>query len=104
LVVSVAPGGRRQLAQADGHIAAPFAVARRSGAGIKIDRAAARLGEESPRAHDTGKEKSPAGAGLKSRHTLLKRDAFYSNRHHALAFCLSMIFFENRYPLFGIMP
>jgi hypothetical protein len=24
-------------------------------------------------------------------------------RHFALAFCLSMIFSENRYPLFGIM-
>jgi hypothetical protein len=33
----------------------------------------------------------------------LKRDDFSSNRHHALAHCLSMIFSENRYPLFGIM-
>jgi hypothetical protein len=33
----------------------------------------------------------------------LKRDDSSSNRHHALAYCLSMIFSENRYPLFGIM-
>jgi hypothetical protein len=33
----------------------------------------------------------------------LKRDDFSSNRHHALAHCLSMIFSEIRYPLFGIM-
>src|SRR5712671_279672 len=31
------------------------------------------------------------------------RDDFSSNRHHALCFCLSMIFSENRYPLFRIM-
>src|SRR5262249_4166735 len=35
---------------------------------------------------------------------LLKRDDFSSNRHHALVSSyLSMIFSENRYPLFGIM-
>ena len=33
----------------------------------------------------------------------LERDDFSSNRHPALAFCWSMIFSENRYPLFGIM-
>jgi hypothetical protein len=33
----------------------------------------------------------------------LVRDDFSSNRHPALALCLSMIFSENRYPLFGIM-
>jgi hypothetical protein len=33
----------------------------------------------------------------------LKRDDFSSNRHHALADCLSMIFSENRDPLFGIV-
>jgi hypothetical protein len=33
----------------------------------------------------------------------LKRDDFKLNRHHALASCLSMIFSENRFPLFGIM-
>src|ERR1700736_4343514 len=33
----------------------------------------------------------------------LKRDDFSSNRHRALTSCWSMIFSENRYPLFGIM-
>src|SRR5215470_178208 len=33
----------------------------------------------------------------------LKRDDFSSNRHPALAFWWSMIFSENRCPLFGIM-
>src|SRR5437762_6023077 len=33
----------------------------------------------------------------------LERDEISSNRHPALAFCLSMIFSENRLPLFGIM-
>jgi hypothetical protein len=33
----------------------------------------------------------------------LERDDFSSNRHPALSFCLSMIFPENRYPLFRIM-
>jgi len=33
----------------------------------------------------------------------LKRDDFSSSRHPALAHWWSMIFSENRYPLFGIM-
>ena len=33
----------------------------------------------------------------------LDRDDFSSNRHPALAFCFSMIFSENRFPLFRIM-
>jgi hypothetical protein len=33
----------------------------------------------------------------------LKRDGFSSNRHPALGYCRSMMFSENRYPLFGIM-
>jgi hypothetical protein len=33
----------------------------------------------------------------------LERDCFRLSRNHALAFCLSMIFSENRYPLFRIM-
>jgi len=33
----------------------------------------------------------------------LDRDDFSSNRHPALPFCLSMIFSENRFPLFLIM-
>ena len=43
--------------------------------------------------------RSEIGATVSAR----KRDDFSSNRHHALAYCLSMIFAENRYPLFGIM-
>src|SRR5262249_56510251 len=34
---------------------------------------------------------------------VLKREDFSSNRHRALAHCLSMILSENRYTLFGIM-
>src|SRR4029077_365846 len=33
----------------------------------------------------------------------LKRNGFRLNRYFALAHCLSMIFSENRFPLFGIM-
>jgi hypothetical protein len=33
----------------------------------------------------------------------LERDDFSSNRHPTLAYCWSMIFSENRHPLFGIM-
>jgi hypothetical protein len=33
----------------------------------------------------------------------LKRDDFSSNHHRALTSCWSMVFSENRYPLFGIM-
>src|SRR3977135_699358 len=38
-----------------------------------------------------------------SHSSVLERDDFSSNRHPALSFCLSMIFSENRYPLFRIM-
>ena len=34
----------------------------------------------------------------------LKRDEFRMNRHRALALCLGMIFPENRFTLFRIMP
>jgi hypothetical protein len=34
---------------------------------------------------------------------VLERDDVSSNCHHVPAFCLSMIFSEIRYPLFGIM-
>ncbi len=34
---------------------------------------------------------------------MLERDDFSSNRHPALSLCLSIIFSENRYPLFRIM-
>src|SRR5262245_65101376 len=40
---------------------------------------------------------------IRSDQVLLKRDDFSSNRHHALAYCLSMIFSEHRYPLFRII-
>jgi len=33
----------------------------------------------------------------------LERDEFRMNRYRALAYCLSMIFSENRFPLFRIM-
>jgi len=35
---------------------------------------------------------------------VLKRDEIGSNRHRALASCLGMIFSENRFTLFRIMP
>jgi hypothetical protein len=41
--------------------------------------------------------------GRALRYGWLKRDDFSSNRHPALGYCWSMIFSENRYPLFGIM-
>jgi hypothetical protein len=40
---------------------------------------------------------------FKRKGSVLERDDFSSNRHPALSFCLSMIFSENRYPLFRIM-
>jgi hypothetical protein len=33
----------------------------------------------------------------------LKHDADSMNRHHALRYCLSIAFAENRFPLFGTM-
>ncbi|MBX9845298.1 MAG: hypothetical protein K2Z80_26150 [Xanthobacteraceae bacterium] len=41
--------------------------------------------------------------GRLSPENALKRDDFSSNRHPALASCLSVIFSENRFTLFGIM-
>src|SRR5262249_6050092 len=38
-----------------------------------------------------------------ARQRVLERDDFSSDRHLALLYCWSMIFSENRYPLFGIM-
>src|SRR6478752_9033170 len=49
---------------------------------------------------------SPAGVFISAAWVagkLLERDDFSSKRHPALAFCLSMIFSENRLPLFRIM-
>jgi hypothetical protein len=37
------------------------------------------------------------------REARLERDDFKMNGHRALIYCLSMIFSENRYPLFRIM-
>src|SRR5262245_14525351 len=45
----------------------------------------------------------PAGAGQVGEWIVLKRDDFSSNRHLDLTYAWSMIFSENRYPLFGIM-
>jgi len=39
------------------------------------------------------------GAGA----TVLEHDVIRWKRHHALALCLSVIFSENRFPLFRIM-
>jgi hypothetical protein len=57
------------------------------------------------------KQKAPdriaqSGAKLQRDRNLrsrLKRNGFWSIRHFALSFYWSMIFSENRYPLFGIM-
>ena len=51
-------------------------------------------------------EMAPSHTGWKqdlARFDDLERDDFSSNRHLALPYCWSMIFSENRYPLFGIM-
>jgi hypothetical protein len=44
-----------------------------------------------------------AAATQDQRSEVLDHDAIKLNRDHGLAFCLSMIFSENRFPLFGIM-
>jgi hypothetical protein len=44
---------------------------------------------------------SPAKTG---RYFALKRDEIRMNRHRALALCFGMIFSENRFTLFRIMP
>jgi hypothetical protein len=55
--------------------------------------------ERAGQAHDElSHENTPSSAIA-----LLERDDFSSNRHPALAFRWSMIFSENRHPLFGIM-
>jgi hypothetical protein len=46
----------------------------------------------------SGQECPPPAAG-----GTLDHDPIRLNRDHGLAFCLSMIFSENRFPLFGIM-
>src|SRR3954451_20806078 len=44
----------------------------------------------------------PDGAERRTRVTLLERDDLLSSHHPAPAFCLCVIFSENRWPLFGI--
>src|SRR5262245_43939620 len=44
-----------------------------------------------------------AGRGTSNRKAMLERDDFSCARHPALAYWWSVIFSENRYPLFGIM-
>jgi hypothetical protein len=53
----------------------------------------------------SSREISRAQRSLKRNDALqtLERDEIELNRHPALAFCLSMIFSESRFPLFGIM-
>jgi len=46
-------------------------------------------------------DRMPGLLGCRRHHAL--RDAFGWNRYRALALCLSMIFSENRFPLFRIM-
>jgi hypothetical protein len=51
---------------------------------------------QSARLDTAGQRAPPDGSRL-------GRDAFWLNQHRALSFCLSMIFSENRCPLFRIM-
>jgi hypothetical protein len=67
-----------------------------------------RVGSELPRREDDGwlsaSHHSTCGRRRADRAAAdLERDDFSSNRHPALAYWWSMIFSENRYPLFGIM-
>jgi hypothetical protein len=62
----------------------------------RVRRAAIENAQRRTRAPPGNRAQTLALAGL-------DRDDFSSNRHPALAFCLSMILSENRYPLFGIM-
>src|SRR6202051_2352412 len=54
-------------------------------------------------AHTAEDEAVKNSGVVKSAKVVLERDDFSSNRHPALFFCLSMIFSENRFPLFRIM-
>jgi hypothetical protein len=53
------------------------------------------------RRHRPAQAELRRAANAEPRH--LERDELSSDRHPALAFCLSMIFSENRFPLFRIM-
>jgi hypothetical protein len=48
-------------------------------------------------------DRSTAAFAGSAHPTALERDDFSSNRHHALTYSWSMIFSENRFPLFRIM-
>jgi hypothetical protein len=50
-----------------------------------------------------GPRRRAAPFSLLQPNTYLERDELSSNRHPALHYWWSMIFSENRYPLFGIM-
>jgi hypothetical protein len=52
---------------------------------------------------DSNTWKRDAGSPSKKSSDELERNDFSSNHHPALALYLSMIFSENRFPLFGIM-
>src|SRR5262249_25882053 len=54
-----------------------------------------------PQSRDRAPRAVPAA--LRQRIVALERDDFSSNRRPALPYCRSMIFSENRDPLFGIM-
>src|SRR5260370_31070178 len=62
---------------------------------LQLLRPARRRGEL--KKDDATADAATAGEGV------LERDDFSSNRHPALPYCWSMIFSENRFPLFGIM-
>jgi hypothetical protein len=80
-------------------------AARRLAAFADRDDAAVRHRDGAARDHLVGED----DAGVREEKTgdahepFLERDDFSSNRHPALPFPWSMIFSENRYPLFGIM-
>ena len=67
---------------------------RRQVLGAELNCSELRRGSADPKRPDVAKNSHDRG---------LERDDFSSNRHPALDYCWSMIFSENRYPLFGIM-
>jgi len=66
-------------------------------------RAAGPLARSGPGARRQKQHRWYGVPGVRRGTTQLERDDFSSNRHPALAFCLSKIFSENRFPLFRIM-
>jgi catechol 2,3-dioxygenase-like lactoylglutathione lyase family enzyme len=88
-------GPHRLAARRPQHL---FPRPRRTPAGTRDARAVAQLltGQTVPQRHPNREPIACWRLGL-------KRDDSSSNRHPALGYCWSMIFSENRYPLFGIM-